>query len=1262
MTTSIRRWLASGVRVLLSAATWCLIPAFGMLPGRAAGGETGYYIGNSAHKLGEINNWKDGIRPGRFIDGGVTNGTFGGTMIFDDNATGWGVNLYTHNPAMVSVSNMVFSGASEKAFLIPDDMTVWLEPGGRLEMDEGCEKTLTFGSRTYIKIRDVAQEGDYIDIVNNSSHALSLGCVGNTQSSATQFRPQFRFSGSGDIVLSKNSSTPNGWNAAANGSAPVFVFNQTGTFRHEGLNETVLSSLIVPPSDTSRRIELVTKGFSIYETYQFSTFTDAVTIGADTLITGPQGLSFGNERRSQSYIVVAEGKTLTLDVHSLKTAYTDSSVKGIWFKGNGTTVFTSAVTNLAEQCYIENGATVKSPIVGAADSEISPMGRGPCVSVANGGRFVYTGSGETTDRGIQIRYASDGYLEQGGTGPLVMSGNCVIANTGNSNLYLVNDTESEATYSGLLSDNGSGKLAIRKTGSGLWRIDCAATYTGTTTVNAGTLALGPSGSIANSALTLNGGTLRIENAAASFNSLTLAANTVNGLSVADGVSYTLPAFTVNSGSTLDISLGTGSELTVTGIADGKAPSWLTVGGATGMIVGGKVKSVGDFTHTIDAKGGVIPDDSAAIVGITSAVGSGTYVSLEKTTTTVAAVTQSQSQDAEISLKYGETLNVSEIVVSEDAGDLAVDSDGTATISGPDSTPVCLNPAEGTVLALSGNLNIASAEIKGSGSVQLGADVDIGSLTTSGSPALAVPSATYVHLDSWNVSNAVAKFTGPGALSVDSLTLGGEETADSGLVISGGTVTNSTGVFKNGSGYLRLEGGTFVETGTGNDAAWGFNPSQVTFEQTGGVYRHEGEFVLGRWDTQLSLYLSGGQFTINGSCEFPSWGAGCNSYTVDGNRLNYVLTVDGESVFKANTVYMGRISKDYSSSANEWANPAMLNFNGGTGDVWLIRREYTREQSPSSRAFVNFNGGTLKTTNTSGAFGSGDAAIDRVTVFAGGATLDTDGRNIASDMPISAPNGKGVVSVPVPAEVLSKTFAAPPSVTIIGDGEGASARVLFNPATGNVTGVQVLSPGWGYTSAKARFNHGGYTCIGESIVELDDVECGQLVKAGTGVYTFNAANSVTKLKVAGGSVKSGVNNTFPAETSLTLDGGNYDMNGYSQSFGNVSFGASGGKFLNGTAAAGNLVCDFAAALAGNPGVADLSNVSFAAGAKTLIPGYDPDALESLDKVVLLRFAQGGAPASVPPLDDSIELPKGWAFKMMASCLKLTHQKGLIILVK
>ena len=423
-------------------------------------------------------------------------------------------------------------------------------------------------------------------------------------------------------------------------------------------------------------------------------------------------------------------------------------------------------------------------------------------------------------------------------------------------------------------------------------------------------------------------------------------------------------------------------------------------------------------------------------------------------------------------------------------------------------------------------------------------------------------------------------------------------------------------------------------------------------------------MLGGWDAQVSLYLSGGQFRINGACQFPTWGAGCNRYTADGNRLNYVLTVDGESAFKANTVYMGRINTDsrYKNDANEWANPSMFNFNGGTGDVWLIRRDYTRESSPSSRAFVNFNGGTLKTTNANGAFGSGSAAIDRVTVFAGGATFDTDGRNIASDMPLSAPYGKGVVSVPVPAEVLSKTFAAPPTVAIIGDGEGASARVLFNPETGKVTGVQVLSPGWGYTSAKARFNHGGYTCIGESTVELDAVECGQLVKAGTGSYTFNAENSVTKLKVVGGSVKSGVDNTFPAATALTLDGGNYDVNGHAQTFKSIAFGPGGGTILNGTATVGDLIIDFAEAVAGRPGVADMSNVTFPAQAKIVLDGYDSSAFESLEKIVLLNFAQGGAPSSLPPLDDSSSLPKGWQLRLSATSLKAVYTAGLSIFVR
>lgn len=1260
MTRSIKYWLVSGVRALLGTATCCMVLAIGMLPGRAAGEVTGYYIGNSDHKLGEINNWKDGIRPGRFIDDGVTNGTFGGTMIFDDNATGWGVNLFTHNPAMVSVSNMVFRGGGlAKDFLVPDYQTLWLEPGGRLEIEADSEKTLTFGNATFLKIRDAANEGEYVDIVNHSTvHPLRIGSVGNTQVSTSPLKPEFRFSGEGDIVLAY-SYTPNGFSPAANGSAVVFVFNQTGTFKHEGQHDTYADAIVVPASDTFRRIELNTKGFRLRREGV------CLDIGADTVITGPQCLDFGQYNYNQSKINVAAGKTLTLDMGKLTTSYGGGNLKGICFTGGGTTVFTERVTNTAEKVYIEGSAIVKSPVVGAAGSISSPMGAGDGISLA-WGTFVYTGAGETTDRGFEMRYASTAWLEHAGTGPLVIAGDFGTPGSGSSTLRLVNGTDQEATYSGLLADNASGTLAVAKQGGGLWRIDCAATYTGATTVEGGTLALGPSGSIASSALALKGGCLRIENASAACASVTLAQGTANVLAVADGVSCAIPAIVRNDGATLDVALGEGSRLTVAGLSDGSAPAWLTINGKSAFVSDGKLS---DVSVEIDAKGGVIPDSPSAVVGITTASGQGASVSLESTSTTVAAVNQKQSAaDAEIALKAGETLNVAQILVSDGASGLTISANhGAATLQGIGGNPVVLDPAAGTTLGLAGGLTVPSAEIGGEGTVFLGEGVDLSNLTTSGSPAIETESGSNLEIETWTNCNASAAYSGAGALTVSELAIGGAGTADSSLTIAGGTITNRTGVFKSGSGYLRLVGGSFVEKAEHSldSLVWGASPCQITFEQTGGEYRNTGTAALGHWNTQLDVYLSGGE-SVFGDVSFPAWNAGISGdyYTAGGNRLNYVLTVDGDGSLTMGTITMGRIGADYQDGGNEWANPSIVNLNGGVCTVGMFVRDaaYSRSGRPSSRAFVNFNGGTLKTANTSGAFGSGSAAIDRVTVFVGGATLDTDGRNIASDMPISAPNGKGVVSVPVPTEVLSKTFAAPPTVAIIGDGEGASARVLFNPTTGKVTGVQVLSPGWGYTSAKARFNHGGYTCIGESTVELDDVECGQLVKAGTGVYTFNAANSVTKLKVAGGSVKSGVNNTFPAATALTLDGGNYDMNGHSQTFGSVSFGASGGTILNGTAAAGNLVCDFAAALAGNPGVADLSNVSFAAGAKTLITGYDPDELETRESVLLLRFASGAVPASVPPLDESVELPKGWVLQMTQAGLKLSRQNGLVLIFR
>ncbi|MBE6383731.1 MAG: hypothetical protein E7049_12065, partial [Lentisphaerae bacterium] len=181
------------VGAIMSAALLTGLVAFG-------DGVTGYYTGQSGSpdKLNETANWKDGVRPGRFNDDGVTNGMYGATMVFDDQATGGNGSLQTAN--LASISNIVFKGEMAKAFSIQDWNMIRVEPGGRLEIEADSGKTLSFGADTKLMITDVSSAGQYIDIVNNSKeNPLLLGSFGNEQTENSQLYPEFRFSGEGDI-------------------------------------------------------------------------------------------------------------------------------------------------------------------------------------------------------------------------------------------------------------------------------------------------------------------------------------------------------------------------------------------------------------------------------------------------------------------------------------------------------------------------------------------------------------------------------------------------------------------------------------------------------------------------------------------------------------------------------------------------------------------------------------------------------------------------------------------------------------------------------------------------------------------------------------------------------------------------------------------------------------------------------------------------------------------------------------------------------
>lgn len=116
-------------------------------------------------------------------------------------------------------------------------------------------------------------------------------------------------------------------------------------------------------------------------------------------------------------------------------------------------------------------------------------------------------------------------------------------NTGNNINFTTADGTTEVDLAmNAVIEQGAAGYGITKLGTGLMQLNAANTYSGATNVNAGTLSLGPNGTLASSPVTVNsGGTFRSE---------------VTG--------KTLPAMTANNGSTLAMVAAPSATTNVTG--------------------------------------------------------------------------------------------------------------------------------------------------------------------------------------------------------------------------------------------------------------------------------------------------------------------------------------------------------------------------------------------------------------------------------------------------------------------------------------------------------------------------------------------------------------------------------------------------------------------------------------------------------------------------------------------------------------------------
>lgn len=433
------------------------------------------------------------------------------------------------------------------------------------------------------------------------------------------------------------------------------------------------------------------------------------------------------------------------------------------------------------------------------------------VTKAGAGTLTLTGtntySGGTTITGGLVEFSALGNL---GSGNLTLNGGGLKWASGtatdvsarlNSTLGSGGATFDTNGNNVTLSNALTGTGGLTKQGSGTLTLTSAGTFTGGTTVSAGTLALGHALTLQNSTVSLSGGALDFGNlTSATFGSLSGSSN----LTLANTTSA---AVALTTG-------GNHASTTFSGVLSG-AGSLVKTGNGTLALSGNNT-----FTGTTTVSAGTLQIGAGGTTG-----------SLAGNVTNNAALVFNRSD----ALAYAGTIG--------GTGSLTQSGSGTLTLSGANTFSGGATLSSGTVIA-------GSNSALGSGTVALqGASLRAGTGGASLANAL--------------VLGADTTLGGTNALTLSgALTLGGFRTlnvTNSALTTLSGTIgeTSPSILIKQGSGELSVtgantySGGTFIQAGTVR-----INNSTGSAFGTGAVTVASGATLAGSGSFSGALQLNG----------------------------------------------------------------------------------------------------------------------------------------------------------------------------------------------------------------------------------------------------------------------------------------------------------------------------------------------------------------------------------------------------------------------
>lgn len=1026
-----------------------------------------------------------------------------------------------------------------------------------------------------------------------------------------------------NVDAAGNWSTAGSWTAGVPGSTSILNSTDIATFSN------TLTAARTVTVDANRNIGGITFGNT-------SNFGFTLSSGNLLLTNGGviQNLSgTGNHTNTISSAITIQGNggsaSFTANATSGTSLLSIANVSGVSTAGNTTTVNLNGSNTATGNVVgiLTNGTSGGKLAIVKSGAGTWSLGLANTLNTFTGGITINAGTlragtaaggqalgstnaitlantaGAILDLSVANTSQTIGSLAGGGT----TGGNVTLANSIVLTLGLDNTNTS---FAGVIS-GGTG--AIIKTGTGTQTLTGTNTYTGSTRINLGTLALDFSAATApatniissSSALNLAGGTLSLIGKASTTNSQTFASTTLtagnaSALSLAANVTanpllLNLGAITRNAGTTLDITLPTGTQSASNGLrttttnvsnnvfTNGSNVAYATIGGTTwagrtgagtqnlvAFTDAGGSYSTGNANYTatrnIDVTDGDAPaaaftvntlrfngNHTLTLQGTNNVVSTGGVLVTPGSTSTITGGTlrSSAAADALQFINFGTQLTINSVIADNgvDPTVLTLAGPGTTILNGENTYTGATHITGGTVkvghtqaLGTSATVNLAD---NANAVLDLnGFDLTIGSLAGGGTQG---------------TSGQATFGTSGGTVALGSRTL---TVGNSTNTVFGGTITGAGGsLVKVGSGELLLHGantftgGVVIKAGTlsaagvtGNNA---FGSGTITLGDSAGGSAN----VTLRVGTTLGV---GGLYVYNNPIVLAANTTGILNVTTNSANGTYELNggVTGNNNFSINPTNGGNLTFSTNAINNSGTllvsnatNFLGLTISGGIGsnvtDVSLVNNN--TGSITISTLGVN-NRGAIIHTGTS----TGTATISAVI----GNTITGITQNSAT----SAMTLSGANTFSAPIQILAGTLTAGGGaavsslginapITIANESTatlalGNQIRVIGSIAGGGTTGGNIATGG---TSGGLIVggNHTSTTYAG--IISGAGASTGAIRKVGSGTLTLTGANSYTGATIAsGGTLEFDyvTADPFISSGAITLSGGTISFKGKS----------------------------------------------------------------------------------------------------------------------